>query len=625
MAQSSQLGLSRQQVKNLRFRDLYLSGSTIDLGGTKISRDAASGGITIASASGGTVDSRVKNLFADGTITASNLNIIGDYVTMQTTTSNTEMMVIENAGTGPALKVTQTGANSIAEFYDDGNVLALKVADGGNVGIGTSAPLQKLDVIGTVQATGFSGSGALVTSLNVDNVSLGSLAVARGGTNIQSYTVGDLIYATGATALSKLADVATGNALISGGVGAVPEWGKIGLTTHVSGTLGVANGGTGAASLTANKVLVGNGTSGVLQPTNLHWDDTNSRLGIGTTTPRAEIDIAGTSAMVIPNGTSAQLPLSPVQGMFRLNTTTNRLQFYSNYSGWTTVGGVSAAGGNSTNDINGYRIHTFTSSGTFIIYTGGILEVLIVAGGGGGGSFGGGGGAGGIAYTSSLNAPNGSLSVVVGGGGTGRQVSDQGGTGDNGGDSSFYNIVAKGGGGGGSRQGGGVGFIGTPGAGGGSGGGGSHADSGTIAVGGASTQQSYANVAVYGTSGGKGKNETNGSPNYASGGGGGASIGGTYCDVVIGVSGGKGGTGIAFDISGSSTAYGGGGGGGVYTNGTPGVGGSGGGGAGAGNQNGMISIGENGSINKGGGGGGGGYQYAGGNGGSGIVIIRYLL
>jgi hypothetical protein len=95
------------------------------------------------------VDSRVKNLYADGTITASNLNIVGDYVTMRTTTSNTEMMVIENAGTGPALKVTQTGVNSIAEFYDDGGVLALKIADGGNVGIGTVNPQAKLHVIGS--------------------------------------------------------------------------------------------------------------------------------------------------------------------------------------------------------------------------------------------------------------------------------------------------------------------------------------------------------------------------------------------------------------------------------------------------------------------------------------------
>jgi len=147
-----------------RWKDLYLSGNTIDLGGTKISRDANGGGIRLVSETGGTADSRVKNLFADGTITASNLNIVGDYVTMRTTTSNTEMMVIENAGTGPALKVTQTGVNSIAEFYDDGGVLALKIADGGNVGIGTSTPLQMLHVAGAIKAT---------TSINSDTQFLG--------------------------------------------------------------------------------------------------------------------------------------------------------------------------------------------------------------------------------------------------------------------------------------------------------------------------------------------------------------------------------------------------------------------------------------------------------------------
>ena len=35
----------------------------------------------------------------------------------------------------------------------------------------------------------------------------------------------------------------------------------------VSGTLGVANGGTGQTSLTANAILVGNGTSGITQST----------------------------------------------------------------------------------------------------------------------------------------------------------------------------------------------------------------------------------------------------------------------------------------------------------------------------------------------------------------------
>jgi hypothetical protein len=55
-----------------------------------------------------------------------------------------------------------------------------------------------------------------------------------------------------------LPDVVTGNVLISGGVGTAPAWGKVGLTTHVSGTLAVANGGTGATTLTG--YVKGNGT-----------------------------------------------------------------------------------------------------------------------------------------------------------------------------------------------------------------------------------------------------------------------------------------------------------------------------------------------------------------------------
>lgn len=69
-----------------------------------------------------------------------------------------------------------------------------------------------------------------------------------GGTGQSVYVVGDLLYADSTTTLSRLADVATGNALISGGVGVAPSWGKIGLTTHVSGILPIANGGTNAST-----------------------------------------------------------------------------------------------------------------------------------------------------------------------------------------------------------------------------------------------------------------------------------------------------------------------------------------------------------------------------------------
>ena len=123
----------------------------------------------------------------------------------------------------------------------------------------------------------FSGAGSGVSSLNFGTTGLlpssattgaitvtGALAVANGGTNITSYAIGDLIYASTAGVLSKLADVATGDALISGGVGVAPSYGKIGLTTHVSGTLPVANGGTNAttASITSFNNITGYTASG---------------------------------------------------------------------------------------------------------------------------------------------------------------------------------------------------------------------------------------------------------------------------------------------------------------------------------------------------------------------------
>jgi hypothetical protein len=87
-----------------------------------------------------------------------------------------------------------------------------------------------------------------------------AIAADKGGTGQTSYAVGDLLYASTTTALSKLADIATGNALISGGVGVAPSWGKIGLTTHVSGTLPVANGGTGVTSSTGTTSVVLSGS-----------------------------------------------------------------------------------------------------------------------------------------------------------------------------------------------------------------------------------------------------------------------------------------------------------------------------------------------------------------------------
>lgn len=133
--------------------------------------------------------------------------------------------------------------------------------------------------LGGTGLTSFTSGGA-VYATSSSALTTGTLPATAGGTGQSSYTTGDLLYATSSTAVGKLADVATGNALISGGVGTAPSWGKIGLTTHVSGTLPVANGGSGATTLTG--YLKGNGTSAFTATTTIPTSDLSGTISLTT-------------------------------------------------------------------------------------------------------------------------------------------------------------------------------------------------------------------------------------------------------------------------------------------------------------------------------------------------------
>jgi hypothetical protein len=118
---------------------------------------------------------------------------------------------------------------------------------------------------GTLGTSRLSGSYTGVTgvgTLTAGTWNATAINAVYGGTGITSYSVGDIVYADTTTSLAKLADVAVGNALISGGVAAAPSWGKIGLATHVSGTLPIANGGTNSTATPTNGgVVYGTGTA----------------------------------------------------------------------------------------------------------------------------------------------------------------------------------------------------------------------------------------------------------------------------------------------------------------------------------------------------------------------------
>ncbi len=118
--------------------------------------------------------------------------------------------------------------------------------------------------------TAFTGPTTSTKTFTLPNASAtiltdnAAVTAAQGGTGQTTYTIGDLLQATGSTTLSKLAAVATGNVLISGGVATASSWGKVGLTTHVSGTLPVANGGTNLTAVGADVTLLGsNGSANI--------------------------------------------------------------------------------------------------------------------------------------------------------------------------------------------------------------------------------------------------------------------------------------------------------------------------------------------------------------------------
>ena len=123
--------------------------------------------------------------------------------------------------------------------------------------LATASTVAGTEVLPIVQS-----SATVKVAIQDLNPGLSTILSTKGGTGQTSYAVGDLLYANTTTTLAKLPDVATGNALISGGVSTAPSWGKIGLTTHVSGTLPVGNGGTGITTTPTNgQIPIGNGTN----------------------------------------------------------------------------------------------------------------------------------------------------------------------------------------------------------------------------------------------------------------------------------------------------------------------------------------------------------------------------
>jgi hypothetical protein len=120
--------------------------------------------------------------------------------------------------------------------------------------------------IGTSSQVLIGGTTPTYSSVSLTSMVSNVLPIANGGTNLSTYTTGDLPYASATNTLSKLAIGSTGNVLgISGGV---PAWVSNGVTSvglsmpsgFSVGSSPVTSTGTLAVTTTLNGVILGNGS-----------------------------------------------------------------------------------------------------------------------------------------------------------------------------------------------------------------------------------------------------------------------------------------------------------------------------------------------------------------------------
>lgn len=130
-----------------------------------------------------------------------------------------------------------------------------------NGGTGQTTAQASMNSLAAATTSGYylrgNGTNVVMAALAAADIT-GTISITQGGTGAATYTANNVLLGNGTSAFQTVAPGTSGNVLKSNGT----TWTSGALVlTDLTGTLGVDHGGTGAATYTADSVLLGNGTS----------------------------------------------------------------------------------------------------------------------------------------------------------------------------------------------------------------------------------------------------------------------------------------------------------------------------------------------------------------------------
>ncbi len=170
--------------------------------------------------------------------------------------------------------------NAVNLTFRTNNSTRMVLTSTGSLGIGTTAPSTALQVVGTVTATAFSGSGASLSTLNATNISSGTLADARLSTNVGLKNGTNTFSGSNSFSLGlKIQGLTLGK-----GNGSIATNTAFGDSTLYSNTTGANNTAIGKASLKFNSTGNYNTACGSRTLKNNTSGSDNSAFGDGVLT-----------------------------------------------------------------------------------------------------------------------------------------------------------------------------------------------------------------------------------------------------------------------------------------------------------------------------------------------------